>query len=210
METRPQNVANTARLFVIDAATGESDREGDLEGPLHVGNSRSVALGVLRHADGRERVGAQLVEAELGRHRERRFGAHPSLLLLSHDLANPPGEGEYSCRRGRDRLARELFRPSEMPTDRLVLTSVPEHAREVGLGLGRALGVADGEKGIACLLEGGQLTRFVVCPVQRERSPEQQLGALRIVVGPKVERIVVLRGGDREAVEGQRTIPRSP
>ena len=105
-------------------------------------------------------------------------------------------------------------RPRALPperdarADRLLLTPVPEHAREVGLGLGRPLGVADGEKGIARLLEGGLLTRFVVCPVERERSPEQQLGALRIVVGPKGERIVVLGGGDREAVEGERAISR--
>ena len=174
---------------------------------LHIRNSRSVALGVLDHADGRERVGAQLVEAEVGRHGEGRFGSHPALFLLPRDLANSSGECEYSCRRGRDRLARELLRPSEVLADRLLLTPVPEHACEVGLGLGRPLGVADGEKGIACLLEGGQLTRFVVCPVQRERSPEQQLGAFRIVVGPEGERIVELRGGDREAVEGQRAIP---
>ena len=93
--------------------------------------------GVLGHADGGQRVRAQLVEAEFGRHRERRFGAQPAPPRARPAISRMRcGEGEDSSRAAEtDSPASSSARARCRPTP--VLAAVPEHAREEGLGLGR-------------------------------------------------------------------------
>ena len=105
---------------------------------------------------------AELVEPELGRHRECGLGETSPFLVLACDLADASREGQDTRRRGRDRVAGELLRAREMLADEIVLTPVPEDAREERLRLGCALRVADRQQCVSRGLERILLARRVV------------------------------------------------
>ena len=148
---------------------------------------------------------AELVEPELRRHRESGLGEASSFLRLSRDLSDSAREREDSCRRSRDRVAGESLRAREMLPDEIVLTPVPEDAREERFRLGCALRVADRQQCVSSGLECTLLARCVVGPVERDGKPKQKVGALG-VIRPERERVVVLGRRDRVAVEGGRSV----
>ena len=124
-------------------------------------------------------MGAELVEPELGRRRECGLGETSPFVLLACDLSDPSREGQDPRRRGRDRVAGESLRAREMLADEIVLTPLPEDAREERLRLGRALGVADRQQRVSGGFERILLPRLVVGPVKRDGTAETGARAAR-------------------------------
>src|SRR4029079_5182749 len=100
----------------------------------------------------------------------------------------------------RTRASRGRLRALEMLEGDIVLTSLPEDAREKRLGLGCSLGVADCQQRVPCDLQCLLVALHVVGQGEGDSQSEQQLGTLA-VVRPESKRFLVLRRGDREAVE---------
>ena len=118
-----------------------------------------------------------------------------------------PANDRTRAAAARARASCELLGPREVLADDRVVPAIPEGAREERLHLGGAVGVARGQQRISCLGEHVELAFPVVCPVHCAGPAEQEVGPL-VVVGPQLERLLVLRGGDGEAVQGERAVPR--
>ena len=151
-------------------------------------------------------MGAELVEPELGRHREGGLGEASPFLLLAGDLSDAGREGQNPGRLRGDRVAGERFGTGEMLAGEVVLTTIPRNTCEKGFGFGGAGRVADSEECVAGGFERLLLPRVVVGPVECNGQLEQEGGALG-VIGPECERILVLRRCDGKAVEHKRAIP---
>ena len=128
---------------VVDDRGGDGrvGGERDLERALDVRDARRVAEVVLRHADGCERVSAELIEAELAlrsRAPPRRDVVLPRSRRRSHGYGRRRRERAPMRRR---RVAGELLRAREVLANTLAFATIPVHAREERLRLGRAVGV---------------------------------------------------------------------
>ena len=204
----PTVKASTARLLTIVAAIGE---------PISSASSSARSMSATP-----ERSPASFLVMPIVVSAWARSSSSPSSsAIASADSASrPASSGSSAMKRmraetartraadGRARALAERLGAIQADTGGLSVSAGPRDLREERLGLRGTIGVPGLKQGVARFLERGFAPLLVVRVVERACSAEQQLGTLA-VRRPKLQCLVVLGGGDREAVEGEGALARS-
>ena len=127
-------------------------------------------------------------------------------LVLSREHLKAGREAEDTrFRRGCGASRDERTRRGDPCVGIVAASLVPGSDRKEGLALGSRLDVSGLENRVSSFLER-RPTALVSRDVKRSRASKEQVGSLGIVLGPQLERFVVVALGRRKRVEGERAV----